>query len=109
MRKQEHRKVMVPGVFNAAGLIVPEPSIIPLLIPFIEDDTGCDVEYMTSNKLTSTQRPMPKVVAPMVTDAQKRPSQAVRWLTALRATWDKGDRVTERDMSHAAQPKHRTG
>ena len=39
----------LPGVFNAAGLMVPEPSfIMPPPIPFIEDETGCDVEYMSN-------------------------------------------------------------
>ena len=46
-----HRKerVMIPGVFSAAGLMVPEPSIMSGLIPFIELETGCDVEYIMAN------------------------------------------------------------
>ena len=46
----------LPGVFNAlfsaAGLIVPDPSISPPPIPFIEADAGmdgCDVVYMDAS------------------------------------------------------------
>lgn len=46
----------LPGVFNAlfsaAGLIVPDPSISPPPIPFIEADAGmdwCDAEYMIAS------------------------------------------------------------
>ena len=47
----------IPGVFNAAGLMVPEPSfIIPPPIPFIEDETGCDVEYMSNGSCASISR-----------------------------------------------------
>lgn len=35
------------GVFSAAGLIVPEPSIMLPPIPFIDDDGGCGAEYIT--------------------------------------------------------------
>jgi len=42
-------KVAIPGVFSAAGLMVPEPSIMSGLIPFIELETGCDVEYIMAN------------------------------------------------------------
>jgi hypothetical protein len=39
-------------VFNAAGLMVPEPSsMMPPAMPFIDaDDAGCDVEYMMANE-----------------------------------------------------------
>ncbi len=33
-------------MFNAAGLIVPEPSIMLPPIPFIDDDAGSGAEYM---------------------------------------------------------------
>lgn len=36
------------GVFNAAGLIVPDPSIMLPPIPFIDDDTGSGAEYMVA-------------------------------------------------------------
>ncbi|MCJ1273669.1 hypothetical protein MMC21_001462 [Puttea exsequens] len=42
----------LPGVFSAAGLIVPDPSIKPPPIPFIDADAGteeCDVEYIVTN------------------------------------------------------------
>ena len=47
----ENGKTVIPGVFRAAGLMVPEPSIKspPPPIPFTELDTECVVEYMTSN------------------------------------------------------------
>ena len=39
----------LPGVFSAAGLMVPEPSIIPPPIPFIEDVAGIGgAEYMVA-------------------------------------------------------------
>ncbi len=40
---------IIPGVFNAAGLIVPEPSMISPPIPFIEVETGWVAWYMTTN------------------------------------------------------------
>lgn len=41
---------MIPGVFNAAGLIVPEPSIMLPPRPFIEVvTTGWVAEYMTGD------------------------------------------------------------
>lgn len=42
-------KVVIPGVFSAAGLMVPEPSLMSGLIPFTELETGCDVEYIMAN------------------------------------------------------------
>ena len=33
-------------MFNAAGLIVPEPSIMLAPIPFIDDDAGSGAEYI---------------------------------------------------------------
>ncbi len=36
-------------MFNAAGLIVPEPSIMLPPIPFIEDDAGSGAEYMVAS------------------------------------------------------------
>lgn len=42
-------RVTIPGVFSAAGLMVPEPSVMSGLIPFIELETGCDVEYIMAN------------------------------------------------------------
>ena len=35
-------------MFNAAGLIVPDPSIMLPPIPFIDVDTGSGAEYMTA-------------------------------------------------------------
>ena len=36
-------------MFNAAGLIVPDPSIMLPPIPLIEDDTGSEAGYMVAN------------------------------------------------------------
>lgn len=49
-------EVVIPGVFSAAGLMVPEPSsIMPLPMPFIEEETGCEVEYMITNKFSASR------------------------------------------------------
>ena len=42
----------LPGVFNAAGLMVPEPSTMLPPIPFIEVEAGIEevVEYMALNQ-----------------------------------------------------------
>ena len=41
----------LPGVFSAAGLMVPDPSIIPPPIPFIEDVAGIGgAEYMVARQ-----------------------------------------------------------
>lgn len=39
----------LPGVFNAAGLMVPDPSIMLPPIPFIDDDGGSGAEYMVAS------------------------------------------------------------
>jgi hypothetical protein len=51
MRQKGYKreKMMIPDVSRAAGLIVPEPSIMSGLIPFIELETGCDAEYIMAN------------------------------------------------------------
>jgi len=37
----------IPDEFSAAGLMVPEPSIMPFpRPPFDKAETGCDIEYM---------------------------------------------------------------
>ena len=36
-------------MFNAAGLIVPEPSIMLPPIPFMDDDTGSGAEYIVAS------------------------------------------------------------
>ena len=36
-------------MFNAAGLMVPDPSIMLPPIPFIEDDAGSGAEYMVAS------------------------------------------------------------
>ena len=41
----------LPGVFSAAGLIVPDPSIKPPPMPFTGEDAGieeCEVEYIVA-------------------------------------------------------------
>lgn len=45
------RKEQLPGVLRWAGLMVLDPSIIPLPMPFIEVVTGCDVEYISARVL----------------------------------------------------------
>ena len=64
----------LPGVFNAAGLMVPEPSIMPPPIPlFIDVDTGCEAEYMTTNGLGSVT--VAKGRRTDLAGARKRPLQ----------------------------------
>ena len=47
MRSDSKERSKIPGVFNAAGLMVPEPSIMFPPRPFIDVvTTGCDAEYM---------------------------------------------------------------
>ena len=40
---------VIPVVFSAAGLMVPDGSIMSLPMPFIEVEAGCDAEYMVAN------------------------------------------------------------
>lgn len=60
--------IVIPGVFNAAGLIVPEPSIISPPIPLIEVETGCDDWYIAILVSGWRRPPKPRVraVAPTV-------------------------------------------
>ncbi len=44
-------KEALPAVFRAAGLMVPDPSIMSLPMPFSDVDTGCEVEYMARGLL----------------------------------------------------------
>lgn len=39
-----------PAVLSAAGLMVPEPSIISFPMPFIDEGAGCDAEYMACDE-----------------------------------------------------------
>lgn len=43
-------RVAEPVLFKAAGLIVPDPSMMPppMPPPFNDVDTGCDAEYITA-------------------------------------------------------------
>ena len=74
------RKRNVPGVFRAAGLMVPEPSIMSLPMPFIEVVTGCDVEYITANY--SPPRKVPRLSHRPCWCA-KAPVAGSWWTTAL--------------------------
>lgn len=53
-------------MFSAAGLIVPEPSIISLPMPFIEVETGWGAEYMTTNCSSFRPEAVARAVAPTV-------------------------------------------
>lgn len=44
---------VIPVVFSAAGLMVPDGSIMSLPMPFIDVETGCDAEYMVANYSSS--------------------------------------------------------
>lgn len=58
---------LIPGVFSAAGLMVPDPSIISLPMPFIEVETGWGAEeYMTTNCSSFRQETVARAVAPTV-------------------------------------------
>lgn len=58
-------------MFRAAGLIVPDPSIMSLPIPFNDVDTGCEVEYMATGPV---ERPDEAVRAEDDGDASKKNS-----------------------------------
>ena len=72
----------LPGVFNAAGLIVPEPSIMSLPMPFIDVEAGWGAVYITPGGSTSrwpaeslsSHRPRWRATAPV---AGCRPSTAI--------------------------------
>lgn len=94
-------KRVLPGVFNAAGLMVPEPSIMPPPMPlFIDVDTGCVAEYMTTNGLglgpspKSSHRPCWCAKAPVAGYAAGDCDEAAQW-------WARGLRATARRLSHA--------
>lgn len=45
-------------MFNAAGLIVPDPSIMLPPIPFIDDDGGSGAEYMVTRRVELSWSPL---------------------------------------------------
>lgn len=45
-------------MFNAAGLIVPDPSIMLPPIPFIDDDAGRGAEYMVASMTKACGSPL---------------------------------------------------
>jgi len=96
----DEKKRVLPGVFNAAGLIVPEPSIMPPPMPlFIDVDTGCEAEYMTTNGLRLLT--VARVVAPTV---------LVRESARCRYAAGDGDGVGSRATGNGAKMSHaRTG
>lgn len=59
-------RIIIPGVFSAAGLIVPDPSIISPPMPFIEVETVWGAEYMTTKSLSFRQEAVARAVAPTV-------------------------------------------
>lgn len=50
------RKEVLPALFNAAGLIVPEPAIMSVPMPFADVETGCEVEYMAGRSTRTARR-----------------------------------------------------
>ena len=64
-------------MFNAAGLMVPDPSIMLPPIPFIDDDTGSGAEYMAASLAYPCWSPL----------LSHRPSRCARapvgWMTAM--------------------------
>lgn len=61
------KRSILPGVFSAAGLMVPEPSIISLPMPFIDVETGWGAEeYMSTNCSSFRQKAVARAVAPTV-------------------------------------------
>ena len=66
---------IIPGVFNAAGLIVPEPSIISPPMPFIEVETVWGAEYMTTTCSSFRQEAVARAVAPTVLERESARSR----------------------------------
>ena len=57
----------LPGVFSAAGLMVPDPSMIPPPIPFIDDVAGIGgAEYMVVLQRGEVDGANANIVAPTV-------------------------------------------
>ena len=84
--KMQQRKAVraLPGVLRAAGLMVPDPSIIPPPTPFIEVvTTGCVAEYIAT---TSPRRYWTPLSSPLRSDDDDDDDDAHEdpWLT-----WDR--------------------
>lgn len=90
-------------MFNAAGLIVPEPSIMSLPMPFIDVEAGWGAVYITPGgsssrwaaELSSSHRPRWRATAPV---AGCRPSTAILPWSGSHEGWK---RATAHAILHA--------
>ena len=94
---------ILPGAFNAAGLMV--PSIIPLPMPFIDDVAGTLAAYMVA-KVGHLWLAMATVKAPKVLMRQSAVSnKALSWRRGHRSTDFYVDFKGMRELSHAGQSR----
>ena len=78
-------------MFSAAGLMVPEPSLMSGLIPFIELETGCDVEYIWPISCRADDVCPPRArkdVAPARTGARRKLTRGRKRCLYDDATWE---------------------
>ena len=72
----------LPGVFSAAGLMVPDPSINPPPIPFIDDVAGIGgAEYMVGSSAWTAW--MPPILSHRPCWYAKAPVAGLRWMATL--------------------------
>jgi len=99
------RKDVLPALFNAAGLIVPEPAIMSVPMPFADVETGCEVEYMAGRSTRTARRGS----ARRGRWRRERRARGKSWVAAFLTMQPEMDRMgwrkrrRRRDGSHAAK------